>query len=61
LPTNFPVLVTATFETDEHGDLFNAHVAALATAVDEHIISNHALVERIDELYKETVVEDLKR
>lgn len=52
---------TYEIEIDEHGDLFNAYVAALATAVDEHIVSNHALVEHIDELYQETFVEDLKR
>lgn len=52
---------TYEIEIDEHGDLFNAYEAALATAVDEHIVSNHALVERIDELYQETFVKDLKR
>ncbi|UTF55572.1 PD-(D/E)XK nuclease family protein [Natronosalvus rutilus] len=51
----------ATYEIDldEHGDLFAGYVAALATAVDEHIVSNHDLVERIDELYQETREEDL--
>jgi len=40
--------------------LFNGYIAALATAVDEHIVSNHALVERIDELYQETYDTELR-
>ncbi|MFA9417900.1 hypothetical protein ACERI1_15590, partial [Natrinema sp. HArc-T2] len=55
-------VLEATYEIDleEHGDLFTGYVAALATAVDEHIVSNHELVERIDELYQETLEEGLK-
>ena len=51
---------TYEIEIDEYGDLFTAYIAALATAVDEHIISNPNLVERIDELYQETREEDLR-
>ncbi len=54
-------VLEATYEIDleEHGDLFTAYVAALATAVDEHIVSNHDLIGRINELYQETREEDL--
>jgi hypothetical protein len=46
-------------DIDEHGGLFAGYVAALATAVDEHIVSNHELIGRIDDLYRETREEDL--
>jgi hypothetical protein len=55
-------ILEATYEIDidEHGDLCSAYVAALGSAVDEHIISNHALIERIDELYQETRQRELQ-
>ena len=51
---------TYPIEIDEHGSLFHGYIAALATAVDEHIVSNHALVERIDEIYQETYDTELR-
>lgn len=49
-------VLEATYDIDveEHGDLFTAYVAALATAVDEHVVSNHELVGRIDDIYRRT-------
>lgn len=47
------------FDVDEHGDLFTGYIAALAAAVDAHIISNHRLIERVDEIYAETRKMDL--
>jgi hypothetical protein len=46
-------------DIDGHGDLFTAYIEALATAVDDHITSNHALIERIDELYETTRDEEV--
>ena len=50
---------TYEIEIDKHGDLFSGYIAALAKAVDDHIVSNPALIERIDELYQETYREEL--
>lgn len=50
---------TYEIEVDEHDDLFTAYVAALATAVDEHILSNPSLITRIDDLYEETRKKDV--
>ena len=46
---------TYDIEVETHGDFFTAYVEALATAVDDHIVSNHNLIERLDEIYAETL------
>ena len=51
---------TYEIEIDKHGDLFSGYIAALAKAVDDHIVSNPALIERIDELYQETYREEVQ-
>jgi hypothetical protein len=38
-------------------DFFEAYIAALSLAIDEHIISNPELINRIDKLYTEAVEE----
>jgi hypothetical protein len=45
--------------TDSHDDFFEAYLAALARAVDDHVVSNPALVETVDRLYAETIDEDV--
>ena len=50
---------TYPIDVDKHESLFAGYVAALATAVDDHILSNHALIERIDDIYAETLNEVL--
>ncbi|ADJ17029.1 PD-(D/E)XK nuclease family protein [Halalkalicoccus jeotgali] len=54
-------VVEGTYEIDidEHDSLFSGYIAALATAVDDHIVSNPSLIGRIDELYEETLAEVL--
>ena len=39
---------------DEHGDLFTGYIQALASAVNDHVVSNHRLIERIDAIYEDT-------
>jgi len=41
-------------DVDKHGDLVSGYVASLAAAIEDHIISNHSLIGRIDQLYVET-------
>ena len=52
-------VLEATYDinVDSHSDFFEAYIAALSFAMDEHIISNPELVNRIDELYSETLEE----
>ncbi len=50
---------TYAIEVETHGDFFDAYVAALATAMDEHVVSNPELVERIDRIYEATIDNDL--
>jgi hypothetical protein len=42
-----------------HDDFFEAYVHALARAVDDHVVSNPALVAAIDRIYDETVADDV--
>lgn len=42
-----------------HDDFFEAYVEALARAIDDHVVSNPELVDRIDRIYEETVEEDV--
>jgi len=53
-------VLEATYDinVDSHSDFFEAYIAALSLAMDEHVISNPELVNRIDELYSETVEEN---
>ena len=44
--------------TQLHDDFFEAYIDALARAVDDHIVSNPGLVEKIDSLYESTIRED---
>ena len=52
-------VVEATYDihVDDHDSLFDAYIAALGTAIEDHILSNHALIERIDRIYDETLNE----
>lgn len=52
-------VLEATYDisVDSHADFFEAYIEALSLAVDEHIISNPELINRIDKLYSETVEE----
>ncbi|MFC7009550.1 hypothetical protein [Halalkalicoccus salilacus] len=45
---------------DDHESLFAGYITALATAIDDHVVSNHALIERIDRIYDETLNEVLE-
>ena len=42
---------------DSHSDFFEAYIEALSLAMDEHVISNPELINRIDEVYSETLEE----
>jgi hypothetical protein len=48
---------TYEIDTETHENLFTGYIAALATAVDEHIVSNHTLTDRIDTIYEEILAE----
>lgn len=52
-------VLEATYDinVDSHSDFFEAYIAALSLAMDEHVISNPELINRIDELYSETLEE----
>jgi hypothetical protein len=54
-------VIEATYEitVDDHESLFAGYIAALATAIDEHAVSNHTLIERVDKIYEETLNEVL--
>jgi len=49
---------TYNIDVDSHSDFFEAYIAALARAVDEHVISNPELVDRITTIYQQTIEED---
>ena len=55
-------VLEATYDinTELHDDFFEAYVEALARAIDDHVVSNSALVDRIDRLYEETVESDVR-
>lgn len=55
-------VVKGTYEiaVDKHNSLFAGSIIALATAVDDHIVSNHFLIGRINEIYQETLAEVLE-
>jgi hypothetical protein len=48
---------TYSIEVSEYQTLFDGYISALATAVDDHILSNHKLIEEIDSLYQQTLSE----
>lgn len=52
-------VLEATYDinTDSHSDFFEAYIASLSVAMDEHVISNPDLINRIDKLYYETLDE----
>jgi hypothetical protein len=52
-------VLEATYDinVDSYSDFFEAYIAALSLAIDEHIISNPGLINRIDKLYTEAVEE----
>jgi len=52
-------VIEATYEisVEDQDSLFSAYIAALCTAIDDHIVSNHPLIERIDDIYQETLDE----
>ena len=52
-------VLEATYDinVDSHSDFFEAYISALSLAMDEHVISNPELINRIDELYNETLEE----
>jgi hypothetical protein len=52
-------VLEATYDinVDSHSNFFEAYIAALSLAMDEHVISNPELINRIDELYSETLEE----
>ncbi len=41
-----------------HNDFFEAYIAALARAMEEHVVSNPELVNNIDQIYQQTIEED---
>ncbi len=43
-----------------HNDFFEAYIAALARAMEEHVVSNPELVNKIDQIYQQTIEEDTK-
>lgn len=45
---------TYDIDVDNNNSLSTGYIDSLATAVDDHILSNHSLIERIDEIYEET-------
>lgn len=51
---------TYDIDVDRHDDFFDAYVDALARALDDHVLSNPELVDKIDSLYERTVEEDVR-
>lgn len=45
-------------DVDSHSDFFEAYIAALSRAMDEHVVSNPELMNRIDTIYEQTIEED---
>ena len=41
-----------------HDDFFEAYIEALARAIEDHVVSNPELVEKIDSIYEQTIAED---
>jgi hypothetical protein len=54
-------VLEATYEinVESHDDFFEAYIAALARAINEHVVSNPDLVKKIDTLYHDTIEQDL--
>ncbi len=50
--------VTYDINVDSHSNFFEAYIAALSLAMDEHIVSNPELVNRINHIYQQTIEED---
>jgi hypothetical protein len=44
--------------SNDRDDFFESYIAALARAIDEHIVSNPELVNEIDKIYQQTIEED---
>nr|WP_303651968.1 PD-(D/E)XK nuclease family protein [Halovenus rubra] len=53
-------VLEATYDinVDAHEDFFEAYTAALARAMDEHIVSNPELIKKTDQIYQQTIEED---
>ena len=53
-------VLEATYDinVDSHTDFFEAYTAALARAMDDHVVSNPELVNRIDFIYQQTIEKD---
>ena len=53
-------VLQATYDinVESHDDFFGAYIATLSRALNDHVISNPELVNRIDRLYNQTVEED---
>jgi hypothetical protein len=49
---------TYEIEVEFHDGYFEAYVAALAQAVNDHVVSNPELVNKIDQIYQQTIEED---
>lgn len=52
LESTYPINV------EMHGDFFDAYIAALATAIEDHVIYNPQLIATIDQLYEQAIDED---
>lgn len=52
------LIVTYDINVDSHSNFFEAYIAALARAMDEHIVSNPELIKKIDQIYQQTIEED---
>lgn len=53
-------LLEATYpiNVEIHDDFFDAYIAALASAIEDHIINNSQLIATIDQIFEETIDED---
>ncbi|MWV40575.1 PD-(D/E)XK nuclease family protein [Natrialba sp. INN-245] len=53
-------VLEATYDinVDSHSDFFEAYIAALTRAMDEHVVSNPELVDKIDRICQQTIDED---
>lgn len=55
-------VLEATYDinVDSHSGFFDAYTAALARAMDDHVVSNPELMNKIDKLYQQTIAEDTR-
>jgi len=49
---------TYDIDVDSHSDFFDAYIAALARAIDDHVVSSPELIQKIDNIYQQTIEED---